>query len=1050
METRTRGGAKVSEPPVMPRQQSIPVDLTSDQLGDAFELDEFLERDGDASYDHLMRISGIESDDPTSKFNFDEAFGSGYNLGSNATSPSAQSLRRSASSSAERSHASRSSRGSERQHQRYAGADRRHAYGASSRVREDGLPEIPDPKPVPYEKLSASDGLPVAGEPREDARLAFGVARGASFAMSEEKLVVETLPPEELPEAPPALYQSDSGNSDNSGQIMSMSEGEASHRQRALQAAAFNSYYGGGRQDDAPPQVDQSSPPVTAAASSSTSGVSARDDQHRPDNHNRRQQQHRQNATTATERVALPAGQPPQQQQQQQGTAPRAPMTRRRGGALGDGETRPPSNVADAYPPPPPPPERGFYRVRGNVTASDAQQRSATAPPPPDTSAVSMLLGELEKNQQKQLAAATASSSDGRRPEQMPASDPQQSDAAGSSKKSTSTTAVTTRSAARRQNQVPSQLPTEGTQQRTRGRATYVAPPVTLTSTTPQPRATTPFRASYEQQQQRRQQAIPGTAGGQTFRGSQGLWTGGGGGGGGGEATNQEISSAEDEEVAKASANEVATGTISPRGGSSSPPVGTSSGDGAPVQAKPERQPRSKRGTTTPAMRRLERNQREQRRSNQISQQIDGLRQVLSDAGIAVKASKASILTGTAQYIRVLQAKQVQLESERQRMLAEMRSLEHAAAMHRQQMMIQPQHGDAGVAVVKREPGSTEDVPMSTLQRPSAAAGAIVPREQEEVLLREREAALVGVDASAAAPATTFAAAAAEVPEAPTAADEARSDGASMEVTEQAKSGRVREDLKDPVRVAASGSEKDPRVEIISPREEDLPEPSTSQKDPSLGQPESKVEGEHVTTKRRRSPTPSAQGADEDMKSKIQTTENTQDVSGPSCRGHRRQSSGSLFVEPTAMVENASRADDAATYDRGVDDQVYEHAFSNSSVPLAVVALDGSFIRVNQKFIEVCGYARDELAERTIFNLTSPTQLHVAFSYVSLVLRGIDPASHLVVYAVTREGKPAPYAIAVSVVAHDSGPRYFSTSLVPLSSVPPALASDSGGDQESN
>ena len=70
--------------------------------------------------------------------------------------------------------------------------------------------------------------------------------------------------------------------------------------------------------------------------------------------------------------------------------------------------------------------------------------------------------------------------------------------------------------------------------------------------------------------------------------------------------------------------------------------------------------------------RRRERNQREQKRSNEISSQIDGLRRVLTDAGVAVKASKSAILVGTAQYIRALQRKHEELEAERRRMLSEM------------------------------------------------------------------------------------------------------------------------------------------------------------------------------------------------------------------------------------------------------------------------------------------------------------------------------------------------------------------------------------------
>ena len=61
---------------------------------------------------------------------------------------------------------------------------------------------------------------------------------------------------------------------------------------------------------------------------------------------------------------------------------------------------------------------------------------------------------------------------------------------------------------------------------------------------------------------------------------------------------------------------------------------------------------------------------------------------------------------------------------------------------------------------------------------------------------------------------------------------------------------------------------------------------------------------------------------------------------------------------------------------------------------------------------------------------------------MSLVLRGLDPASHLFVCAVTRESRPAPFALAMSLVTRDGRAQYFSMSLVPLSNVPPQLFAD--------
>ncbi|KAH8092379.1 ammonium transmembrane transporter [Aureococcus anophagefferens] len=129
---------------------------------------------------------------------------------------------------------------------------------------------------------------------------------------------------------------------------------------------------------------------------------------------------------------------------------------------------------------------------------------------------------------------------------------------------------------------------------------------------------------------------------------------------------------------------------------------------------------------------------------------------------------------------------------------------------------------------------------------------------------------------------------------------------------------------------------------------------------------------------------------------------------------------------------------------RGIHDareleQIYELVFADNAVPMAVVTLDGRFLRTNARFVTSSGFTADELSRVTIFNLTAPAHLHVAFSYMSLVLRGLDPASHLFVCAVTRDAKPAPVALAVSLVTRDGRAQYFSTTLVPLSNVPPQL-----------
>lgn len=64
---------------------------------------------------------------------------------------------------------------------------------------------------------------------------------------------------------------------------------------------------------------------------------------------------------------------------------------------------------------------------------------------------------------------------------------------------------------------------------------------------------------------------------------------------------------------------------------------------------------------------RCDRNSREQKRSAQISDQIQTLRSILANAGIQSKSSKYSVLSSSAEYIRRLQCRSDELEEERAR-----------------------------------------------------------------------------------------------------------------------------------------------------------------------------------------------------------------------------------------------------------------------------------------------------------------------------------------------------------------------------------------------
>lgn len=76
---------------------------------------------------------------------------------------------------------------------------------------------------------------------------------------------------------------------------------------------------------------------------------------------------------------------------------------------------------------------------------------------------------------------------------------------------------------------------------------------------------------------------------------------------------------------------------------------------------------------TPAARRRYERNLREQQRSYRISQQIKGLRDVLTESNVPFKPNKYSILSSVVEYIKQLQARAIMLDTEHQKLIITIR-----------------------------------------------------------------------------------------------------------------------------------------------------------------------------------------------------------------------------------------------------------------------------------------------------------------------------------------------------------------------------------------
>src|SRR5205814_7738414 len=70
----------------------------------------------------------------------------------------------------------------------------------------------------------------------------------------------------------------------------------------------------------------------------------------------------------------------------------------------------------------------------------------------------------------------------------------------------------------------------------------------------------------------------------------------------------------------------------------------------------------------------------------------------------------------------------------------------------------------------------------------------------------------------------------------------------------------------------------------------------------------------------------------------------------------------------------------------------FRGTFENAAVGIAHTHPTGRFLRLNEKFCAVVGYARDELLQKTFHDITHPDDLAASVEPFSALMRGESPA----------------------------------------------------------
>lgn len=114
-------------------------------------------------------------------------------------------------------------------------------------------------------------------------------------------------------------------------------------------------------------------------------------------------------------------------------------------------------------------------------------------------------------------------------------------------------------------------------------------------------------------------------------------------------------------------------------------------------------------------------------------------------------------------------------------------------------------------------------------------------------------------------------------------------------------------------------------------------------------------------------------------------------------------------------------------------DRLFESALENAPIGMAIVGLDGRWIKVNQAVCEITGYASEELAKMTFQDITYFEDLDTDLAYVNQLLSGVIRSYRMVKRYVRKDRSLVWINLSGSLIRNDAGePIHFVAQIVDL------------------
>ena len=137
----------------------------------------------------------------------------------------------------------------------------------------------------------------------------------------------------------------------------------------------------------------------------------------------------------------------------------------------------------------------------------------------------------------------------------------------------------------------------------------------------------------------------------------------------------------------------------------------------------------------------------------------------------------------------------------------------------------------------------------------------------------------------------------------------------------------------------------------------------------------------------------------------------------------QKQADGSLLWDGVLLDITPRKQAQAALQER---EEQFRSTFEQAAVGIAHVALDGSWLKVNQKLCEIVGYPHEELLEKTFQDLTYPDDLEADLSFLHQTLAGEINSYSMEKRYIRKGGSTIWINLTVSLVREKTGePQYF-------------------------